>query len=82
MKINKLELGNGCFGPILRINDVEYEDLDKKEVIQFIVDYLNDDNNINNKYFLDEMFREIIEDYVVSKLDIKKEDIKQFFASV
>ena len=43
--INEFELGEHCFGNILRINGKDYEDLDKAEILEFINDMLLNDSN-------------------------------------
>lgn len=43
--IIEYEMGNHCFGEILRINGEDFNDMDKNEIIEFIVDFLKNDYN-------------------------------------
>jgi hypothetical protein len=46
--IKTYELGEHCFGPILRVNDVDYEDLNASDVISFINHLMQNDINKSN----------------------------------
>lgn len=43
--IKEYEIGKHCFGEILRINGEDFNDIDKGEMIEFIVDFLKNDEN-------------------------------------
>ncbi len=43
--IKTYELGEHCYGPILVVNGVEYEDLDESDVISFINHMMKDGIN-------------------------------------
>jgi hypothetical protein len=53
--IKEYELGNHCFGDILRINGKDYEDLSREEVLEFIHDMMTNDINSGA------MVREVLE---------------------
>lgn len=57
--IKEFGLGEPCFGPILRVNGKEYEDLSKEDVIEFINDMLL--NDLNKENLLMETFRNCLE---------------------
>jgi len=59
MKIDSYEIGEHCFGKILRVNGVDYEDLDKKEVIAFILERFEKD--INREILIEETFQNLLE---------------------
>lgn len=46
--IKEFELGEHCFGEILTVNGKEYEELSKKEVLEFILDMFENDINSNS----------------------------------
>lgn len=43
--IQTYEIGEHCFGPILKINETDYEDLDKEEILELINDMCRNDLN-------------------------------------
>lgn len=57
MKVNDIEnfeIGNHCFGKILRINGKNYEDFSKQEIVEFILDMF--ENDVNADHLLMETF--------------------------
>ncbi|MHB8762583.1 MAG: hypothetical protein ACYC6J_09440 [Coriobacteriia bacterium] len=52
--IEVIELGKHCFGQIFTVNDKDYNDYTKEEIIEFIIDMFN--NDINSSIFLKETF--------------------------
>ena len=46
--IKEFELGKHCFGEILRVNGIDYNDLSKDDVIEFIMDMFENDINACN----------------------------------
>lgn len=46
--INEFELGNHCYGEIIRINDKDIEEIPKEEIIEYINDMLTSDINSNS----------------------------------
>jgi hypothetical protein len=43
--IKEYEIGNHCYGDIMRINGKDYEDLSREEVLELIHDMLTNDIN-------------------------------------
>lgn len=43
--IKEYEIGNHCFGEILRVNGKDYEELTREEVLEFIQDMMTNDRN-------------------------------------
>lgn len=52
--IKEFELGKHCFGKILKVNGIDYEDITKTEMIEFIIDMFN--NDINSSQLIEETF--------------------------
>lgn len=46
--IKEFELGEHCYGEILSVNGVDYEDLTKDDVLEFITDMFENDINASN----------------------------------
>ena len=59
MEINEFELGNHCFGEILRVNGRDYEDLTKEEIMGFILDRF--ENDINSGSLIKDVFKNCLE---------------------
>ena len=57
--IQDFELGENCFGPILKVNGTHYEDLNKEDVLEFVTDMLL--NDINSGNLLMETFKNSLE---------------------
>lgn len=57
--IKEFELGEHCFGPILTVNGIDYEDLTKEEVLEFISDMF--ENDINASSLIREAFKNSLE---------------------
>jgi hypothetical protein len=57
--IKTYELGDHCFGPILRVNDVDYEDINESDIISFINNMM--ENDINKSNLIKELFQSTIE---------------------
>ena len=57
--IKEFELGEHCFGDILRVNGVDYDDLKKDDVIEFILDMFK--NDINADSLIEETFKNALE---------------------
>lgn len=53
--IKEYEEGEHCFGPILEVNGIEYNDIPKEEAIEFITDMLH------NTYMSDSLIREVFQ---------------------
>lgn len=54
MKIKEFEKGESCFGPILTVDGVDYQDLKQEDVVEFI-NYMFREN-INNGLLIRECF--------------------------
>ena len=52
--IEEYEEGHHCFGDFLRVNGIDYEELDQKEVLEFINDMF--ENDPNNSILIQETF--------------------------
>lgn len=65
-EIKDYEIGNHCFGPILRVNGEDYEDLDKQSVMDFILYMLQED--INSESLKMEVFEKAL-DYLQFDVD-------------
>lgn len=63
MDIHKIKIGNNCFGNILEVNGLNYDDLDHEEVLNYVVEHLKKDYIL-----LLETFKSVLE-----KIDIKVE---------
>lgn len=62
MKANQIkdfELGESCFGEILRVNGTDYEDLTKEEILELITDMF--ENDINASSLIREVFKNSLE---------------------
>ena len=46
--IKYFELGEHCYGKIIRVNGIDYEDLDKEQVIELITDMFENDINASS----------------------------------
>jgi hypothetical protein len=55
MIIKEYETGEHCFGPILTVNGVDYNDLEQEDVIKFINDMFR--NNLNSGLLIRECFK-------------------------
>jgi len=53
--INEYEIGEHCFGPILRVNGNDYEDLSKEDIVEFINDMFT--NNLNSNHLIMETLK-------------------------
>jgi phage major head subunit gpT-like protein len=49
--VKTYEIGEHCFGPILKINETDYEDLNKEEVLELIDDMCRNDINSDSLLF-------------------------------
>lgn len=58
-EIDEFELGKSCFGEILRVNGVDYEELCPDEVMELIMDVMM--NDINKSNFIKETFQSALE---------------------
>lgn len=54
--IQEFELGNHCFGDILRVNSKSYEELSHEDVLEFINEILNRED-INTYSFVMRVFK-------------------------
>ena len=54
MNIKEFEKGESCFGPILSVDGVDYQDLKREDVVEFI-NYMFKEN-INNGLLIRECF--------------------------
>ena len=59
--IKEFELGEHCFGDIISVNGLECEDLDKEDMIEFVVSMFDEANNINSNLLLREVFKTCLE---------------------
>lgn len=59
--INDIEIGESCFGEILRLNGIDYEDINQEDVLNMI-NYLFK-NNLNKHILIKECFKISI-DYI------------------
>lgn len=57
--IKEFEIGEHCFGEILSVNGVDYEDIPVEDVKSFILDML--ENDINASSLLKEAFKQCLE---------------------
>ena len=65
--IKEFELGEHCFGEILTVNGKEYEEVSKKEVLEFILDMF--ENDINSSSILRDTFKLCIEHLQYDMID-------------
>ena len=49
--VKEFELGEHCFGEILRVNGTDYDDLTKKEIIELITDMLENSSSLMKEVF-------------------------------
>ena len=47
-EVKEYEIGKHCFGEILRVNGTDYEDLEKDEILELIIDMFNNDINASS----------------------------------
>lgn len=69
MKVNEIkefETGEHCFGEILTVNGVDYEDISKEDQKEFILEMLEKD--INSSHLLKEIFKTCL-DYLQADLE-------------
>jgi len=59
IKVEKFKVGNSCHGDIFEINDIDYDNLDKLEVINFINDMILKD--INKEQLIKNIFKLTLE---------------------
>ena len=57
--VKEFELGEHCFGEILRVNGTDYEDLTKDEIVELIIDMF--ENDINAESLIREVFKNSLE---------------------
>jgi hypothetical protein len=57
--IKEYETGEHCFGDILRVNGVDYDDLSIKDTMGIIHDVM--ENNINSSSYIKEIFKIALE---------------------
>lgn len=57
--IKEFELGQHCYGEILRINGINYNDLSKEDVLELIIDMF--ENNINASNLIKDTFKNALE---------------------
>lgn len=57
--IESYETGEHCFGPILKVNNKNYDDYSKEEITELINDTL--ENDINSENFRQEAFKLALE---------------------
>lgn len=57
--IKTYEIGEHCFGPILRVNDVDYEDINESDIIGFINNMMK--NDINKSDLIKGLFEQTIQ---------------------
>jgi hypothetical protein len=57
--VKEFEIGEHCFGEILSVNGVDYEDISVEEQKEFIQDML--ENNINTSSLLKHVFKQCLE---------------------
>lgn len=57
--VKDFELGESCFGEILRVNGADYEDLTKEEILELITDMF--ENDINASSLIRESFKNSLE---------------------
>ena len=70
--IEQFETGEHCFGPVLRVNDVDYKDIDKEDVILMILEILKKD--INKENLIRECFKLCLE-YLPANLEDSNSNI-------
>lgn len=68
-EIEEYEIGDHCFGPILRINDKEYNEYSENEIIKIINESF--ENDINKSALIRECFEKVLS-YL--PFDIEKSD--------
>ncbi len=57
--VKEFELGEHCFGEILRVNGTDYDDLTKEEILELITDMF--ENDINASSLIREAFKNSLE---------------------
>lgn len=55
--IENYELGEHCYGSILRVNGKDYEDLSEQEIMEFIMEMFDKSKNINSYNFIQETLK-------------------------
>lgn len=58
-EIKEFEIGEHCFGEILSVNGIDYEDILVEEQKEFILDMI--ENNINASSLLKNVFKQCLE---------------------
>lgn len=56
--IKSYEIGESCFDEILRVNGIDYEDLSKEDIMEFINDMFN---SLNGHIYIKETFKTLLE---------------------
>jgi len=54
--IKEYEIGEHCFGEILEVNGMGYDDIPKQQVINFINNMLDHEHNINSEMLTQKVF--------------------------
>ena len=75
IKIKEFERGEHCFGPILTVNGIEYNDLNQEEVIDFINDMFK--NNLNNGLLIRECFDTCLDYLQAEMVDSSSDSCEQ-----
>lgn len=57
--VKEFEIGEHCFGEILRVNGTNYEDLTKEEILELITDMF--ENDINSSSLIRDAFKNSLE---------------------
>lgn len=74
--IKTYEIGEHCFGEILKVNGIDYEDLEKDDIMEFILDMLREDN-INSSIYLKEVFKYLLENVEADCIENHYDDCDQ-----
>lgn len=74
--IKTYEIGEGCFGDILKVNGTYYEDLEKEDIMEFILDMLREDNT-NSSIYLKEVFKHLLENVEADLIESSSDSCDQ-----
>ena len=57
--IKNFEIGNHCYGDIIKVNGIDYDNLSNDDILEFIKDMF--ENNINSSSLIQETFKSALE---------------------
>lgn len=75
MKIKEFEIGKHCFGEILKVNGIDYEDLNKEDVLSVMNEMFK--NNLNKENLLKDCFKLCLEYLEADTVDYSQDKCDQ-----